>query len=195
MKVILGLGNPGREYEATRHNVGWWVLDHLADVWRLGDWRAGGDALAVSGVVAGRQVRLLKPQTFYNLSGQALRPFLARPFWAPQSDLLVVGDDVALPVGTFRVRPRGSAGGSNGLKSIERALGHQDYPRLRVGTRPADERAVGDLVEFVLSPFDEVERREVVELFPRLADASETWLRDGVVAAMNKHNGQAQGNP
>jgi PTH1 family peptidyl-tRNA hydrolase len=195
LKVILGLGNPGREYEATRHNVGWWVLDHLADVWRLGEWRADGDALAVSGAVAGHKVRLLKPQTYYNLSGQALRPFLKRPFWAPQSDLLVVGDDVALPVGTFRVRPRGSAGGSNGLKSIERTLGHQDYPRLRVGTRPADDRAVGDLVDFVLSPFDEVERRDVVELFPRLADACETWLRDGVVAAMNKHNGQAQGKP
>jgi PTH1 family peptidyl-tRNA hydrolase len=137
LKVILGLGNPGREYEATRHNVGWWVLDHLADVWRLGEWRTDGDALAVSGAVAGHKVRLLKPQTYYNLSGQALRPFLKRPFWAPQSDLLVVGDDVALPVGTFRVRPRGSAGGSNGLKSIERTLGHQDYPRLRVGTRPA----------------------------------------------------------
>jgi PTH1 family peptidyl-tRNA hydrolase len=195
LKVILGLGNPGREYEATRHNVGWWVLDHLADVWRLGEWRTDGDALAVSGAVAGHKVRLLKPQTYYNLSGQALRPFLKRPFWAPQSDLLVVGDDVALPAGTFRVRPRGSAGGSNGLKSIERTLGHQDYPRLRVGTRPADDRAVGDLVDFVLSPFDEVERREVVALFPRLADACETWLRDGVVAAMNKHNGQAQAKP
>jgi len=78
LKVILGLGNPGREYEATRHNVGWWVLDHLADVWRLGEWRTDGEALAVSGAVAGHKVRLLKPQTYYNLSGQALRPFLSR---------------------------------------------------------------------------------------------------------------------
>ncbi len=196
MKVLLGLGNPGREYEATRHNVGWWVLDHLADVWRLAPWRPSGDALAADGVVEGRKVRLLKPQTFYNRSGDALRPFLRRPFWAPQSDLLVVCDDVALPVGTLRVRPKGSAGGSNGLKSIERTLGHQEYPRLRIGTQPAgDDAPVGDLVDFVLSPFDEVERREVVDLFPRAADACAVWLRDGVVAAMNKHNGQAPTKP
>jgi PTH1 family peptidyl-tRNA hydrolase len=196
LKVILGLGNPGREYEATRHNVGWWVLDHLADVWRLDAWRRDGDALAITGVVAGHKVRLLKPQTFYNLSGQVLRPFLRRPFWAPQADLLVVGDDVALPVGTFRIRPQGSAGGSNGLKSIERTLGHQQYPRVRVGTRPRDDaREIGDLAEFVLSPFDAVERQEVVDLFPRVVDACEVWLREGVVAAMNKHNGQAQAKP
>ncbi len=196
MKVILGLGNPGREYEATRHNVGWWVVDHLADVWRLDGWRRDGDALAASGVVDGHKVRLVKPQTYYNLSGQALRPFLRRPFWAPQTDLLVACDDVALPVGSFRLRPQGSAGGSNGLKSIERTLGHQNYPRLRVGTRPADEgRDLGDLAEFVLSPFDPVERREVLDLFPRVVDACGVWLREGVVAAMNKHNGQAQGRP
>ena len=196
MKVILGLGNPGPEYAATRHNVGWWVLDHLADVWRLGGWRRDGDAVAVDGVVAGHKVRLLKPQTYYNLTGQVLRPFLRRPFWAPQTDLLVVCDDVALPVGTFRIRPQGSAGGSNGLRSIERTLGHQNYPRLRVGTKPADERReIGNLADFVLSPLDAVERGEVVELFPRVVDACEVWLGEGVIAAMNKHNGQAQAKP
>ena len=196
MKVVVGLGNPGREYEATRHNVGWWVLDHLADVWRLDGWRKDNDALAVTGVVAGQKVRLLKPQTYYNLSGQVLRPFLKRPFWAPQTDLLVVCDDVALPVGTFRIRPKGSAGGSNGLKSIEQTLRHQDYPRLRLGTRPADERReVGNLSDFVLSAFGKVERQEVLDLFPRVVDACEVWLREGVVAAMNKHNGRAQGEP
>ncbi len=192
MKVILGLGNPGREYEATRHNVGWWVVDHLADVWRLDGWRRDGDALAASGVVDGHKVRLVKPQTYYNLSGQALRPFLRRPFWAPQTDLLVACDDVALPVGSFRLRPQGSAGGSNGLKSIERTLGHQNYPRLRVGTRPTDEaQVVGDLADFVLSPFEPVERQEVVTLLPRLADACGTWVREGILAAMNQHNANA----
>jgi PTH1 family peptidyl-tRNA hydrolase len=195
LKVILGLGNPGREYEATRHNVGWWVLDHLADVWRFDAWRREGDALGVTGVVAGHKVRLLKPQTYYNRSGDVLRPFLARPFWAPQTDLLVVCDDVALPVGAFRIRPQGSAGGSNGLKSIEHTLRHQQYPRVRVGTHPRDDRGIGDLVDFVLSPFDAVERQEVLDLFPRVVDACEVWLRDGVVAAMNKHNGQAQAKP
>ena len=195
MKVVLGLGNPGREYEATRHNVGWWVLDHLADVWRLDGWRRDGDALAASGVVDGHKLRLVKPQTYYNRSGDALRPFLRRPFWAPAADLLVVCDDVALPVGTYRIRPQGSAGGSNGLKSVVAALRSQDYPRLRVGTRPADERAVGNLVDFVLSPFDPAERGEVEALFPRLADACELWLREGVTAVMNRHNGQAQARP
>jgi PTH1 family peptidyl-tRNA hydrolase len=106
----------------------------------------------------------------------------------------VVCDDVALP-------SDGSGSARRGAPREQRAPLHRayarlaGYPRLRVGTRPADDRAVGDLVEFVLAPFDDVERREVVELFPRLADACETWLRDGVVAAMNKHNGQAQGKP
>lgn len=196
MKVILGLGNPGEEYKATRHNVGWWVLDHLADVWRLDGWRKDNDALAVTGLVAGQKVRLLKPQTYYNLSGQVLRPFLKRPFWSPATDLLVVCDDVALPVGSYRVRPQGSAGGSNGLKSIEGTLKSQNYPRLRVGTKPADERReVGNLADFVLSPFGKLERQEVEALFPRLVDACELWLREGVTAVMNRHNGQAQARP
>ena len=131
----------------------------------------------------------MKPQTYYNLSGAALRPFLRRPFWAPMTDLLVVCDDVALPVGKFRLRPKGSAGGSNGLRSIEQTLGTQEYPRLRIGTRPPDvEQVAGDLADFVLSEFDEIERREVLELFPRIASACEAVVLDGVVAAMNKHN-------
>jgi PTH1 family peptidyl-tRNA hydrolase len=189
LKVILGLGNPGERYEATRHNVGWWVLDHLADVWRFDGWRRDGDAITSTGLVGPHKVRLVKPQTYYNLSGAALKPFLRRPFWAPMTDLLVVCDDVALPVGRFRLRAKGSAGGSNGLKSIERALGTQEYPRLRIGTKPADERReIGDLAEFVLSPFGAAEQHEVGALMPRLADSCEAVLRDGIEAAMNKFN-------
>jgi PTH1 family peptidyl-tRNA hydrolase len=189
VKVLLGLGNPGREYEATRHNVGWWVLDHLADVWRFDGWRTDGDALTATGLVGSVKVRLVKPQTYYNLSGQVLKPYLRKPFWAPAVDLLVVCDDVALPVGRYRLRPQGSAGGSNGLKSIERTLGSQNYPRLRIGTKPVDEsREIGNLADFVLSPFDAIERQEVLDLMPKLVDASETWLREGILAAMNKHN-------
>ena len=189
MKVLLGLGNPGREYEATRHNVGWWVLDHLADVWRFDGWRKDGDALTATGLVGSVKVRLVKPQTYYNLSGAVLRTYLRKPFWAPATDLLVVCDDVALPIGRYRLRPQGSAGGSNGLKSIERTIGSQTYGRLRIGTKPVDEsREIGNLADFVLSPFDAVEREEVVALLPKLVDASETWLQDGILAAMNKHN-------
>ena len=99
MKVIVGLGNPGREYAGTRHNVGWWVIDHLADVWRFDGWKKDNDALVANGVVSGAKVRLVKPQTFMNNSGEAVRHFLKRPFWAVANDLLVVSDEVALPVG------------------------------------------------------------------------------------------------
>jgi len=192
MKVILGLGNPGRQYERTRHNVGWWVLDHLADVWHLGSWKTEGQSLAATGLVDAAKVRLVKPQTFMNLSGAVLAPYLRRPFWSPKSDLLVVVDDVALPVGTYRLRPQGSAGGHNGLKSIEQQLGHRDYARLRIGIRPLDtERPLGDLADYVLSPFAKAEREATVALMPRFTDAIELWIREGIVAAMNAHNGNA----
>jgi PTH1 family peptidyl-tRNA hydrolase len=189
MKVIMGLGNPGREYEATRHNVGWWVVDHLADVWRFDGFRRDGDSMVTQGQVGSVRVRLVKPQTYMNLSGQALKPYLRRPFWSAASDLLVVVDEVALPLGSYRLRSRGSAGGHNGLKSIERALGSQDYARLRIGIAPNDERrAIGDLAEFVLAPFGKTERAEIITLMPRFTDAAELWLRDGIGVAMNQHN-------
>ncbi|HEU4628224.1 MAG TPA: aminoacyl-tRNA hydrolase [Gemmatimonadaceae bacterium] len=189
MKVIVGLGNPGREYEATRHNVGWWVVDHLADVWRFDGFRRDGEALVATGVLDGAKVRLVKPQTYMNLSGQVLGPYLRRPFWSATRDLLVVVDDVALPVGRYRLRARGSAGGHNGLKSVERALGTQEYGRLRIGIAPADEpRQVGDLADFVLAPFGRAEREEILSLMPRFTDATELWLREGINAAMNLHN-------
>ena len=193
MKVILGLGNPGREYEQTRHNVGWWVLDHLADVWRLSGWRRDGDTLTLSGTFAGLPVRLVKPTTYMNLSGAVLRPYLRRPAWSAASDLLVVVDEVAIPLGTYRLRARGSAGGHNGLKDVERALGTQDYARLRVGIRPAEERRIGDLSNFVLSPFGRDERDVVLGLMPKLRDAAEIWVRDGIVKAMNAHNAEGKG--
>jgi PTH1 family peptidyl-tRNA hydrolase len=189
VKVIVGLGNPGREYEATRHNVGWWVVDHLADVWRFDGFRRDGDALASTGMVGSLKVRLVKPQTFMNLSGAVLRPYLRRPFWTAKNDLLVIVDEFALPVGRYRLRPQGSAGGHNGLKSIEHALRSQEYGRLRIGIAPADERRqTGDLADFVLSPFGKAERDEILSLMPRFTDAVERWLRDGIVAAMNTHN-------
>jgi PTH1 family peptidyl-tRNA hydrolase len=189
VKVILGLGNPGRVYEATRHNVGWWVLDHLADVWRFDGWRKDGEALTSTGLVGALKVRLVKPLTYMNLSGQVLRPYLRRPFWAPKTDLLVVVDDVAIPLGTYRLRARGSAGGHNGLKSVEAHLKTQEYPRLRIGIRPADERRqTGDLADFVLSPFGKAEREEVLTLLPRFGEIAESWVRDGIEVVMNKYN-------
>ena len=188
MKVIIGLGNPGREYESTRHNVGWWAVDHLADGWRLDGWRKDGQALAATGLVGEHRVRLLKPLTWMNLSGAALRPFVRRAGWSATTDLMVIVDEVALPLGRMRLRGGGSAGGHNGLRSIEQALGSQEYPRLRIGIQPADPRRVGDLSDFVRSPFSRDEREQMLALLPRVRDAVETWLRDGIETAMNLHN-------
>jgi peptidyl-tRNA hydrolase, PTH1 family len=189
MKVILGLGNPGKEYANTRHNVGWWVLDHLADVWRLDGWRKDGEALTSSGSVGAIKVRLVKPQTFMNLSGAVLKPWLRRPFWAAATDLLVISDEVQLPVGTYRFRARGSAGGHNGLKSIEQALGSQEYARLRIGVGPSDpQRRVGDLADFVLGEFGKQEAADTRALLPTFDTALQQWAKEGIGPVMNAFN-------
>ena len=188
VKVIVGLGNPGKEYERTRHNVGWWVLDHLADVWHLDGWRRDGDARVVSGHVGSVSVRLVKPQTYMNLSGAVLRPYLRRAGWSPQHDLLIVVDEAALPLGGFRFRARGSSAGHNGLKSIEGALGHQDYARLRIGIGPPTGRNRGDLADYVLSDFGKSDAKVVQELMPTFAEGIEAWLNEGIEPVMNRFN-------
>jgi len=195
LKVILGLGNPGRQYEATRHNVGWWVLDHLADVWRFEGWKRDGESMVATTTVDGSRVRLIKPLTYMNLSGQVLRNYLRRPFWAPSNDLLVIVDEVALPVGRYRLRAKGSAGGHNGLKSVENAIGNLDYPRLRVGVGPSEERKgiYGDLADFVLAPFARDEREDILALMPKLEKVISTWLSAGTERAMNAHNRAGDG--
>jgi PTH1 family peptidyl-tRNA hydrolase len=190
LKVIVGLGNPGREYAATRHNVGWWLIDHLADVWHFDGWKKDGESHVANGTVGGAKVRLVKPQTYMNLSGQVLRNYARRPFWSAAKDLLVVVDEVQLPVGCFRIRARGSAGGHNGLKSVEQALNSQEYARLRIGVGPSEERkgVYKDLADFVLAPFARDERDDVLALLPPLTASVETWLHEGVEKAMNLHN-------
>lgn len=189
MKIILGLGNPDVEYAHTRHNIAWWVLDHLAAVWSYEGWKRDGVALVTSGTVDGERARLIKPQTYVNLSGAALRPYLRRPTWSAARDLLVVSDDVALPIGTFRIRRDGSSGGHNGLKSIEAALASRAYARLRIGIQPTDpRRQPNSMRDFVLGPVGKEERETIMGLMPTLTEAIETWLRDGVEIAMNKFN-------
>jgi PTH1 family peptidyl-tRNA hydrolase len=190
LKVIVGLGNPGREYAATRHNVGWWLIDHLADVWHFDGWKKDGESHIANGTVGGLKVRLVKPQTYMNLSGQALKNFVRRPFWSPAKDLLIVVDEVQLPVGRIRIRPRGSAGGHNGLKSIEHALDTQEYGRLRIGVGPSEERKgiYKDLADFVLAPFARDEKEDILALMPELTATVETWLKEGPEKAMNLHN-------
>lgn len=189
MKVILGLGNPGKEYAETRHNVGWWMLDHLADAWRTDGWRKDGEALTSSGTIGGVKVRLVKPQTFMNLSGAVLKPWLRRPVWAAANDLLVVSDEVQLPVGAYRFRAKGSAGGHNGLKSIEAALKSQDYPRLRIGVGPNDpQRRIGDLADYVLGDFGKGEAADTRALFATLEEALRCWTAEGIETVMNRFN-------
>ncbi len=187
--MIAGLGNPGREYELTRHNVGWMVVDHLADVWHFDGWRRDGDSLVSAGRTQGTAVRLVKPQTFMNLSGAALRPYLRRPTFDPAQDLLIIVDDAALPLGRLRLRASGSSGGHNGLKSVEAELGSRSYARIRIGVAPSDPRHRDpDLADFVLSPFGKSERAEVLAKMSRIAAAVETWLSEGIDRAMNLYN-------
>ncbi len=188
MKLVVGLGNPGREYEKTRHNVAWLLLDHVASQWRADEWRRDGESRVSDARIGTTRVRLVKPQTYMNLSGQVLRPYQRRESWSSANDLLVVVDDVALPLGRYRLRAQGSAGGHNGLKSIEAALGTREYARMRIGINPDDPQRVGDLSHFVLGPFAKSERAVVDELLPKLTDAIEIWIRDGIIAAMNTHN-------
>ncbi|MEP6781981.1 MAG: aminoacyl-tRNA hydrolase [Gemmatimonadaceae bacterium] len=186
MKVIVGLGNPGREYESTRHNVGWWVVDHLAGVWHFDPWRRDGDSLSTTGLVGTKKVRLIKPQTFMNLSGQALRPMQRREGFDAANDVLVVVDEVAVPLGEYRLRASGSAGGHNGLKSIEAQLKTANYARLRVGIKPVDEnRSIGDLSDYVLHTMPRDERQIVESLYSRLVTAAEIWAKEGVEKAVS----------
>jgi PTH1 family peptidyl-tRNA hydrolase len=189
VKVILGIGNPGPEYALTRHNVGWWVVDHLAETWGATSWKRDGGALVASGVLGTTRVRLIKPQTYVNLSGSVLRPYLRRAQWSAASDLLVVADDVALPLGGFRLRASGSSGGHNGLRSIEAAVGSREYPRLRVGIRPVEpHRGIGALADFVLDATSKAERATLLSLLPALTDAADCFVREGITAAMNAFN-------
>jgi peptidyl-tRNA hydrolase, PTH1 family len=191
MKVIVGLGNPGKEYERTRHNVGWWVVDHLADVWRFDGWKKDNDARVATGMVGNAKVRLIKPLTFMNLSGAALRPYLRRPFWSAATDLMIVVDEAALPLGRYRFRAKGSAGGHNGLKSVEGAVGSQEYSRLRIGIAPEEPRQRGVLKDFVLDDFGKREEAVIRELMPVFTEALELWIKSGILPVMNRFTGDA----
>ncbi|HUR96292.1 MAG TPA: aminoacyl-tRNA hydrolase [Gemmatimonadales bacterium] len=181
------MGNPGPEYDETRHNAGFRLADHLAARWRLGPFRRGERARLAEGSHDGRAVRVLKPQTYMNRSGAALAPLRALSGFDPAADLLILVDDVALPVGRFRLRGAGSAGGHNGLKSIEGALQRQDYARLRIGVGPVP-AGLPDLADFVLAPFEPEERQAIGDLLDPMADAVETWLAEGIEQAMTRWN-------
>ena len=186
MKLIVGLGNPGPEYRDTRHNVGFMVADALVDRWRVSDqWRGKFEALLIKTMVREESVVLAKPLTFMNLSGQAVAA-LAGFYKIDPSDIFIVTDDVALPVGRLRARREGGAGGHNGLKSIIQSLGMQAFPRMRVGVGRGDSRR--DLADHVLGRFEADERDTVSAAVLRAADATEMFLSEGIERVMNAFN-------
>lgn len=183
MKIVVGLGNPGRQYAATRHNVGWMVVDRLADRAGWGGGRERDAAKVVWGRYRDVDLALVKPLTFMNESGLAVRKVLAREH-APLDDLLVVCDDFALPFGRLRLRAAGSAGGHNGLRSIIGELGNQGFARLRVGIGEPDAGAI----DHVLSRFEPAELAELPVVIDAAADVVETWARDGAAQAASRWN-------
>jgi peptidyl-tRNA hydrolase, PTH1 family len=183
----VGLGNPGPEYEGTRHNAGFRLADHLVSRWQLGQFRRGDRAREVQGAWDSVPVKVLKPQTYMNRSGAAIAPLRILSEFDPSQHLLVLVDDVALPVGRFRLRGAGSAGGHNGLKSIEGVLQRQDYARLRIGVGPAP-AGLDDLAEFVLDDFSQEERGALTELLDPMSEAVEVWMKEGIERAMNQFN-------
>lgn len=187
MKVIAGLGNPGREYEATPHNIGFEVIDEIASeagVKLKKSWRFALQSAEIR--VDQEQVLLVKPQTFMNRSGEALAPLL-RKKGMTAADLLVVVDDVELPLGSIRLRAKGSAGTHNGLKSVIERLGTTDFARLRVGVGPVPEGR--DRVAYVLGRYRKDVHEQVMAAMKRAAEASRAWAAEGVEKTMNKFNG------
>jgi PTH1 family peptidyl-tRNA hydrolase len=184
-KLIVGLGNPGREYDRTRHNVGFLAADALAARWGMSFARHRSRADVAEGVVDGVRVTLLKPQTFMNSSGDAVRPIMRLANLAP-ADVLVIYDEMDLPMGRLRLRDQGSAGGHRGMESIISQLGTNVVPRLRIGIgRPALET---DPIDHVLATFTPTELAQLRAALDRVAEGVETFLRDGTTAAMNLIN-------
>jgi PTH1 family peptidyl-tRNA hydrolase len=186
MILIVGLGNPGPQYEWTRHNCGFLVIDELAR--RAGIEVRTRECQSLTGRarIFDNQVLLVKPQTFMNLSGVAVAQLKEKYEVERATDILVISDDLALPMGRIRLRRDGSAGGHNGLKSVIAKLGTQDFPRLRIGIAP--EHPVSDTAAFVLAEFPRRERDALTDSVARAADAAEVLCQEGIEKAMSKFN-------
>ncbi|MFC1949531.1 aminoacyl-tRNA hydrolase [Chloroflexota bacterium] len=193
MYLIVGLGNPGRKYEKNRHNLGFMCLNHFARAQGIRLNKSQGGARTGSGEVAGCGVLLARPQTYMNESGLAVSR-LAGKFKISTEDLIVIHDDLDLPVGKMRIRQGGGSGGHKGINSIVAALGSQDFTRLRVGIgRPSDaegseEITEADIVDYVLSDFTGEEKKIISQVIPRAGEATLCLLTEGVTVAMNRYN-------
>ncbi len=187
--LIAGLGNPGREYQKTRHNIGFRCVDALAKAHGLAFDKKQGKAKIAIGTIAGRAVILAKPQTYMNLSGDSLQR-LAAYYQIPPERILVIFDDMDIPLGTLRIRKSGGTGGHKGMTSIVQRLGGQEFPRIRFGIGRPPGRM--DPTAYVLRPFEEEEAVLVDEGVERVVQAVTTWLREGIDNAMSQYNGGAE---
>ena len=185
MKVVVGLGNPGSRYAGTRHNLGFRVVDELASGPRGGRFNQRFQALLAECFEDPHKVLLVKPQTFMNLSGRSVREVVDF-YQVPLEDLLVVCDDINLPLGKLRVRPRGTHGGHNGLRDIQNHLGTTAYPRLRIGVATP---APGEAIDHVLGRFRPTEQPAIDDAVARAVQAVGLWVHQGIEACMNQFNG------
>ena len=186
MFVIVGLGNPGKKYENTRHNAGFIAIDALADKYGISISEKKHKALCGSGVIEGNKVLLVKPQTFMNLSGESIRGLIDYYKIDEEEELIVIYDDISLDVGQLRIRKKGSAGGHNGIKNIISHLGHNVFPRIKVGVGEKPKHF--DLADYVLSRFSKEERSEMDEGYKKAVHAIEMILRGDMDTAMNEYN-------
>ena len=184
--LVVGLGNPGLRYEKTRHNLGFMLVDWLAREMQTQVKREECRALIGRGAIENQQTELVKPQTFMNLSGEAINCLLKKENRSAEK-LIVIVDDLALPFGSIRLRAKGSSGGHNGLKSIANCLNSQDFIRLRIGIQP--EHQIGDTSKFVLENFSKNEFVELENILERSADAIYSIIKDGIEKAMARFNG------
>lgn len=187
MYIIAGLGNPGREYVGTRHNIGFETLDAVAAKYNITIKKAKFNALYGEGTIEGEKVVLVKPQTYMNLSGESIRDFKAW-YKADDSQIIIIYDDISLPVGKIRLRPKGSAGGHNGIKSIIYQLRTEVFPRIKIGVGHP-ENPNYDLADYVLGKFSREEVETLIPVAVKSADAVGAIISEGIEKAMSKYNG------
>ncbi|MBI5682402.1 MAG: aminoacyl-tRNA hydrolase [Deltaproteobacteria bacterium] len=198
MYLIIGLGNPGARYEFTRHNIGFLAVDYIADSFDISLNKKSRKAVWGKGCISGKEVIIAKPQTFMNLSGEAVKS-LADFFHIETKDIIVIYDDVDLDFGTVRIKKSGGSGGHRGMESIIGQLGTKDFPRIRLGIGRPEKQGQGargkgqeDTADYVLSPFSFEEEERLPEIFNRTKEAVVTILEHGVEKAMNKFNKNRQ---
>ena len=191
MFIIAGLGNPTKQYEGTRHNVGFEVIDRISEKYNIDVDAKKHRALIGKGIIQGQKVILAKPQTYMNLSGESVRSLLDYYKVDEEHELIVIYDDISLDVGQLRIRAKGSAGGHNGMKNIIAHLGSQVFPRIKVGV--GEKPAKYDLADYVLGHFTGAERKIMDESIGYAVDAAVTMLEKGPDEAMNRFNGKRAG--